>query len=117
MQDSPDALDIIAVVMDFLRQTEPGTTFERKVAAAALAIAHRELALSPEDAKAERARLADLLGRDGDLDELTKDLAEEIGAGKLDLATPGLADHLWQTTLAKVAVDQPSFPLYRRLTD
>ncbi len=116
MQDPPFALDIIAVVMDFLQQAEPGTAFERKVAAAALAIAHRELSLDPEDAAAERARLVDLLERDGDLGELTAALAEEIAAGRMDISAPGLADHLWRTTLAKVAVDQPSFPLYRRLT-
>lgn len=117
MQDPPIGLDIIAVVMDFLRQPEPTSAFERKVAAAALAIAHRELALDAADAEAEAARLAALLGRNGALDELTLALADEIAAGNMTLATPGLADHLWQTTLAKVAVDQPSFPLYRRLSD
>ncbi len=117
MQDPPIALDIIAVVMEFLQRPEPGTAFERRVAAAALALAHRELALDPADADAERARLAALLGRDGELGELTAALATRIASGNMDLATPGLADHLWRTTLAKVAVDQPSFPLYRRLTD
>jgi hypothetical protein len=117
MQDAPIALDIIAVVIDFLHEPGEPTAFERKVAAAALAIAHRELALDPVDAEAERARLAALLGRDDALGELTEALAAQLAAGDMDLATPGLADHLWRTTLAKVAVDQPSFSLYRRLTD
>ena len=33
---------------------------------------------------------------------------------EVDLATPGLADHLWQTTLAKLAVDQPNYASYKR---
>ncbi len=116
MQDQPGAVDIIAAVADFLRQPEPGTVYERTVAAAALAIAQRELSLDPADADAERQRLADLLGRVGDLTNLTEALAAEIAAGRMDLSTEGLVEHLWQTTLAKVAVDQPRFPLYRHLT-
>ena len=30
------------------------------------------------------------------------------------LHTPGLAEHLWQTTLDKLAVDQPGYDSYRR---
>jgi hypothetical protein len=32
----------------------------------------------------------------------------------MDLQTPGLADHLWQTTMAKLAVDQPNYASYKR---
>ena len=31
-----------------------------------------------------------------------------------DLQTAALSDHLWQTTLAKLAVDQPNYAAYRR---
>ncbi len=31
----------------------------------------------------------------------------------MDLATPGLADHLWTVTLDKLAVDQPTYAAYR----
>jgi hypothetical protein len=37
-----------------------------------------------------------------------------IAAGAVDLNTPGLAEHLWATTLAKLAVDQPTYASYRR---
>jgi hypothetical protein len=30
------------------------------------------------------------------------------------LQTPGLADHLWQTTMDKLAVDQPNYAAYKR---
>ncbi len=31
----------------------------------------------------------------------------------MGLATPGLAEHLWAVTLAKLAVDQPTYWGYR----
>jgi len=51
---------------------------------------------------------------DGALADLNRALAEKIRSGEADLATPGLAEHLWQTTLAKLAVDQPNYGSYRR---
>ncbi len=40
--------------------------------------------------------------------------ADRIAKGEVDLRTPGLADHLWQTTMAKLAVDQPNYASYKR---
>jgi len=50
----------------------------------------------------------------GSLGELNRLLAEQIASGEVDLQTPGLSDHLWQTTLDKLAVDQPNYASYRR---
>jgi len=33
---------------------------------------------------------------------------------EVDLQTPGLSEHLWQTTMAKLAVDQPNYASYKR---
>ena len=41
------------------------------------------------------------------------ELAHRIATGELDLTTPGLSDHLWATTMAKLAVDQPTYAAYR----
>ena len=65
---------------------------------------------------AEIAPLQALLHTDGSLEELTALLSRRIAAGELDLQTPGLAEHLWATTLAKVAIDQPTYASYRRET-
>jgi hypothetical protein len=73
----------------------------------------RQLDLAPEAEKAEHARLKALLGMDGDLPSLNAELSRRIEAGDLDLAAPGLADHLWAVTLAKLAVDQPTYAAYR----
>jgi hypothetical protein len=37
-----------------------------------------------------------------------------IRNGELDLQSEGLAEHLWQTTLAKMKIDQPNYAGYRR---
>jgi hypothetical protein len=50
----------------------------------------------------------------GSLGELNRTLADRIAKGEIDLQTPGLADHLWQTTMDKLAVDQPSYASYKR---
>jgi hypothetical protein len=63
---------------------------------------------------AEAARLSQLLGLQGSLIELNRALAGKIASGELDLQTPGLSEHLWQTTMDKLAVDQPNYAAYKR---
>ena len=49
----------------------------------------------------------------GSLFELNRTLADKIAKGEVDLQTAGLAEHLWQTTMDKLAVDQPGYAAYR----
>ena len=63
---------------------------------------------------AEAARLSQLLGIEGSLAELNRALAERIANGEVDLQTPGLSEHLWQTTMDKLAVDQPNYASYKQ---
>ena len=51
---------------------------------------------------------------DGSVTDLNRALAERIAKGEVDLATPGLAEHLWATTMDKLAVDQPNYASYKR---
>ncbi len=118
MQDHPTPAEILGAVSAFLKtevtaEITPHAVFQAKVAANALEIARRDLELSPGQDAAERARLQALLGHDGELIDLNRELAARIADGSFDLTTPGLAEHLWQTTLAKLAVDQPTYSGYR----
>jgi hypothetical protein len=118
MQDPPYPSEIIGAVAAFLKtvvaaETTGATSFQARVAANALEMMRRQLDLAPAEDAAELARLKTLLGEDGGLAELNQRLAEQIAAGTLDLSTPGLKDHLWATTLAKLAVDQPTYAAYR----
>ncbi len=118
MQDEPRPAEILAAVARFLKEVvAPETTghinFNVRVAANALEMMRRQLELSPAADSAEQERLRALLGEDGALADLNAELARRLADGELDLATPGLADHLWETTLAKLAVDQPTYWGYR----
>jgi hypothetical protein len=118
MQDQPSPSEIIGAVAAFLKtvvaaETTGATSFQARVAANALEMMKRELENAPGDDAAELARLHALLGQDGTLFDLNAELSRRIEAGEIDLATPGLKDHLWATTLAKLAVDQPTYGGYR----
>ena len=68
---------------------------------------------APAAQAAERASLVAMLGLEGDLPALNAEFSRRLAAGEVDLDTPGVADHLWATTLAKLAVDQPTYWGYR----
>jgi hypothetical protein len=119
MQDEPTPTELIKAVVDFLRaEIAPVTgghnAFKLRVSINALDLVTRQLALEQAGDVAEAARLTKLLGVEGTLDELNRALAERIAKGEADLLTPGLADHLWQTTMDKLAVDQPNYAAYKR---
>ena len=123
MQDRPTPDQLLEAVGAFLRDhMAPGTSvdgqvaFHARVAANVLDIARRQVALAPAAHEREHAALVTLLGADPghDLAQLNRMLCERIASGAMDLDTPGLAACLWQITLDKLAVDQPSYQTYVR---
>lgn len=121
MQDQPSAIELLRAVRSFIQdqaipRLEGRAAFHGRIAVNALAIVERGLELGPAQDAAERERLEALLGRSGSLEELNRELCRRIRAGELDLDTPGLLRHLRQTTLAKLAVDQPRYAACRRAT-
>jgi len=119
MQDEPTPTELIKAVADFLRNEitpmiKGHNAFKLRVGINALDLVTRQLTLEPESDVAEAARLSKLLGMQGSLGELNRALAQRIANGEMDLRTPGLSDHLWQTTMDKLAVDQPNYASYKR---
>ena len=119
MQDEPSPEELIKAVADFLRndiapQIGGHHAFKLRVSINALDLVARQLKLEQGSDAAEVARLSQILGTQGSLGELNKVLADRIAKGELDLQTPGLARHLWQTTMEKLAVDQPNYASYKR---
>jgi len=119
MQDEPTPEELISAVADFLRNdiapaVSGHNAFKLRVSINALDLVTRQLKLEQASDSAEAARLSQLLGEQGSVGELTRALAERIAGGEIDLQTPGLAEHLWQTTMDKLAVDQPNYAAYRR---
>jgi hypothetical protein len=118
VQDTPDPPEILNAVAVLLRETitpllTGSANYQVRVAANALDLVRRQLELQPAGDDAERRRLIALLGREGTLEELNRALCVAIEQHELDIASPGVAEHLWATTMAKLAVDQPSYALYR----
>ena len=118
MQDHPKAEDLLAAIRHFITtsaapQLTGHAAFHARVAGNVLDILLREAKLAPGFKKAETARLESLLGESGDLATLNRKLCDKISAGKMDLSTPGLKDHLIKTTMGKLAIDQPHYQGYK----
>jgi len=119
MQDEPTPTELIKAVADFLRNDiapviKGHNAFKLRVGINALDLVTRQLTLEQAGDAAETARLKQLLGSVGSLIELNRALSEKIAKGEVDLQTPGLKEHLWQTTMDKLAVDQPNYGTYKR---
>jgi len=110
--DRPTAAELVEAVREFLTgQVAPNVdgqlAFHARVAANALAIVERELAQSAAMNEAEWARLVALLGRDGDLETLNRELAQRIRSGDLDNQRAEVLAHLRQTCADKLALANP----------
>lgn len=119
MQDEPTPIELTKAVADFLRNDvtpliSGHQAFKLRVAINILDLVTRQLTREAGSDAAEVERLRALLGIDGSVADLNRALAERVASGELDLATPGLAEHLWATTMDKLAVDQPNYASYRR---
>jgi hypothetical protein len=119
MQDEPGPTELTKAIADFLRQdiaplVSGHNAFMLRVAINALDLVTRQLTLEARSDAAEEERLRRLLATQGSLFTLNRALADKIARGELDLQAAGLAEHLWQTTMEKLAVDQPTYTAYRR---
>ena len=119
MQDEPTPEELIRAVADFLRNDiapviSGHDAFKLRVSINALDLVTRQLTLEQASDSAEKARLEELLDRQGSLGELNRMLADRIAKGEVGLQTPGFIEHLWQTTMDKLAVDQPNYASYKR---
>ncbi|KGT78934.1 hypothetical protein MA20_16370 [Bradyrhizobium japonicum] len=119
MQDEPTPTELTKAVADFLRNDitpliSGHQAFRLRVAVNILDLVTRQLTQEEGSDAEEVERLRALLGMDGSVADLNRALADRIAKGEIDLATPGLAEHLWATTMDKLAVDQPNYASYKR---
>ncbi|MET3972620.1 MULTISPECIES: DUF6285 domain-containing protein [Bradyrhizobium] len=119
MQDEPTPTELTKAVADFLGNDitpliSGHQAFKLRVAINILDLVTRQLTQEERSDAKEVERLRALLGMDGPVADLNRALADRIAKGEIDLATPGLAEHLWQTTMDKLAVDQPNYASYKR---
>ncbi|MGH9025071.1 MAG: DUF6285 domain-containing protein [Acidimicrobiia bacterium] len=114
LQDRPTAAELTEAVREFLERdvmpaVEGRMAFHARVAANALGMVARELESGPGLDAEERARLAELLGHDGTIDELTAELARCIRDGSLDSRRDEVMDAVRETIRAKLVVANPGY--------
>lgn len=119
MYDQPTMAELVGAARDFIQnhampKLEGHAAFHARVTANALGIVQRQLELGEAHEREDEARVRELVGEDGTLEELNRTLCQAIREGKVTMDTPGLMDHLWKSTLDKVAVDQPKYSGYKR---
>ena len=110
----PMPAELLAGVASFLKedvakQLDSHSSFLAKVAANSLGIAQREFQCGNDLAIQEHTRLQDLLGQQGELDDLRWELVNRLRTN-MPLNTPGLAQHIRQTVAGQLAIDQPRYP-------
>lgn len=115
MLDEPLPEDLLAAVAKLLRDEigpalSGAPAFKVRVAANAIDLVERQLRQSAAADCEEEARLVALLGEAGSLRDLNHALAGRLREGAGEAELPGVTAHLWQTTLAKIAIDQPHYP-------
>ncbi|MCP5179843.1 MAG: phosphotransferase family protein [Pseudomonadales bacterium] len=116
--DMPRLDELLVSVRDFLHKdvmaaTQGRTNFLARVAGNSLDIVLRDLAVGPQHRAEEKARLKALVGGDGDVKALRTALVEAIRNGSLPLHDAALIEHLRQTVVNQVAIDQPRYSGFR----
>ncbi len=119
---SPSALKMVEAVRafmekDILKSAKGRAAFDVRVAINALKIVERELEGGSKLDSDERKRLVQLLQHEGDLPALNEELAQAIRQDTIDLSQAELFDHLLQTTMGKMQIDNPNYSTYKRLKD
>jgi hypothetical protein len=116
-QDRPNMAELLAVIADLLREevtavldkAEPRLGFQMRDAANSLSILEREARLGPAADAREHERLVTLLGRDGSLDDLNRELARQLRGGERDERDAALMAHLEATIADKIAIANPKW--------
>lgn len=116
MHDQPSVQELVAAVKSFIDETASPhlsghAAFHARVASNALATVLRDLEQRPQAEANERRGLIDLLGASDEQTtaDLNRALSERIQSGEITASTPGLLDHLKQTVMAQVEIDQPRY--------
>jgi hypothetical protein len=113
-QDRPTASELVTAVREFLEHdvmaaTEGRVQFHTRVAINVLNIVARELDLGTSLAADERGRAAALLGHDGDVPALERDLAAAIRSGALDDRLTEVRAHVRATVREKLLIANPGY--------
>ena len=110
----PDISTLLRAALQYLEQELMPTLsgyhrFQTRVTVNVLNIIHRELGLRDAQESAERIGLAALVGHDGTLDALNRELCDWIHTGRVDMNDPSLRSHVRQSLLDALAINNPKW--------
>ncbi len=110
----PDAAVLLQAAVKFLEEELMPTLsgyfrFQTRVTVNVLNTVRRELELSDAHAASERARLVVLLGHDGEVESLSRELAERIRTGAIAHDDPGLRAHILESLREALAINNPKW--------
>jgi len=113
-QSLPDAPTLLGAAVKYLEDEllpslESYHRFKTRVTINVLNTIRRELELRETQARAERTRLAALLGHDGEVEALSDELSQRIRSGAIDLNDPALRAHLRQSVADALAINNPKW--------
>jgi hypothetical protein len=83
--------------------------FQTRVTINVLNTVKRELELRGAQAEAEHSRLVALLGHDGNVETLSRELADRIRAGEISIDDPALRAHIRQSLADALAINNPKW--------
>ncbi len=117
--NQPTSIDLLEAVCGFMEKKvmpklDKHTAYHTRVAVNVLNIIGRELAMGPKLDAAEQERLKKLLNSEGDLESLNRELCRQIQEGTLDWHYQELCDHLRQTAMGKLTIDNPDYSACRQ---
>ncbi|MBT7372027.1 MAG: hypothetical protein HN816_15350 [Gammaproteobacteria bacterium] len=112
--DRPTAIELLTVIRQHLMENlaptlEGQPAFHLRVATNALAIVERTLTEGKAMDQAELSRLQSLLGGDGDLLEMNRQLSKKIRSGEMGDQREDILTHLRQTSVDKLHLANPRY--------
>tara|TARA_Y100000768_G_C23967989_1_gene678903 strand:+ start:275 stop:1699 length:1425 start_codon:yes stop_codon:yes gene_type:complete len=112
--DMPRLDELLVSVREFLHgdvmsATTGRTNFLARVAGNSLDIIGRELTIGPALARHETALLSEMLGLNGDIDQLRWQLVRLLRDGSMELESSLLQTYLRDSVVNQVAIDQPKY--------
>jgi hypothetical protein len=111
-ESTPDAPTLLKAAVKYLEEELLPTLggyhrFKTRVSVNVLNTVRRELELRTRQEESERARLAAILGHDGEIKVLNNELAERIRSGALSTVDPILRAHIRQSLADALAINNP----------
>jgi hypothetical protein len=113
-RSKPDATVLLQAAVKYLEAELMPTLagyhrFQTRVTVNVLKIVRRELELREAQAAAERARLVAILGHDGEVEALSRELAERINRGAIALDDPAMRAQIRRSLADALAINNPKW--------